>query len=226
MNRLQSLASSGTREDSNDQGSESDQGTSGQALNRGGRPANWFRREQFKDADAGGNHNRKIVVCKHCNTAVVSRVQYLQKHCLKECKSIPPEMRSECENKIRQSTVPAKRPVPGLSRSSVKQQEAEIGQYMHPKLPKQQQAVLNRKLFLLFCMNAIPFHVADSPYFLDFILSLNKSFKPAGRAGAPSLPVYIEQIKNVAGELPAEVPIVWLCKVPQHCAPPCSSKRA
>ncbi|CAK0733675.1 hypothetical protein CVIRNUC_000314 [Coccomyxa viridis] len=29
-------------------------------------------------------------------------------------------------------------------------------------------------------MNGIPFHVADSPYFLDFLQALNKSFKPAG----------------------------------------------
>lgn len=51
---------------------------------------------------------------------------------------------------------------------------------MHPKVPKQQQAVLDRKMFLLFCMNGIPFNVADSPYFLDFVLSLNMSFKPVG----------------------------------------------
>ncbi len=112
---------------------------------------------------------------------------YLKKHCLGECKAITAVQRRECERQIAEDTVPAKRPATGLSRSSIKKQEADVGQYMHPKVPKQQQAVLNRKMFLMFCMNGISFHVADLPYFLDFVLSLNRSFKPAGRAGAQLL---------------------------------------
>ena len=57
---------------------------------------------------------------------------------------------------------------------------ADVGQHMHPKVPKQQQAMLNRKMFLMFCMNSIPFNVADSPYFLDFILEPQQVF-PACR---------------------------------------------
>jgi hypothetical protein len=189
MDRVQSLLTGGTQAVSSEQGSESDQGTSGQSstINRGGRPQNWFRATHFDDTGASGSHNRKQLRCKHCKTLVESRVELLKKHCLKECRVIPPEMRKECEKHIADSHVPAKRPATGLSRSSIKQQEVDVGQYMHPQVPKQQQALLNRKMFLLFCMNGIPFNVADSPYFLDFVTSLNKSFKPVGIAGAPFL---------------------------------------
>lgn len=183
MYRVQSLLDT-------EEASNSDQGTSGQSstFNRGGRPQNWFRKTHFKDlSDAQGNHNRKVLACKSCGEKVESRILYLQKHCLVDCKVITAVQRRECERQIAEDTVPAKRPATGLSRSSIKKQEADVGQYMHPTVPKQQQAVLNRKMFLMFCMNGISFHVADSPYFLDFVLSLNKSFKPAGRAGAPLL---------------------------------------
>ena len=70
-------------------------------------------------------------------------ILYRQKHCLGECKAITAVQRRECERQIAEDTVPAKRPATGLSRSSIKKQEADVGQYMHPKVPKQQQAVLN-----------------------------------------------------------------------------------
>ena len=190
MKRLQSLQTGATQAGSSDQGSESEQGTSGQssAVNRGGRPRSWFAKTHFNDTDADGKHNRRMLECKHCTQLVESRGELLKKHCLKECKQIPPVQRRECEQQVVDSTVAAKRPATGLSRSSIKQQEADVGHYMHPKVPKQQQAMLNRKMFLMFCMNGIPFNVADSAYFLDFIQSLNKSFQPAGRvrAGMPA----------------------------------------
>ena len=53
-----------------------------------------------------------------------------------------PVQRRKCENQIVDSTVAAKRPATGLSRSSIKQQEADVGQYMHSNVPKQQQAMV------------------------------------------------------------------------------------
>ena len=96
---------------------------------------------------------------------------------MKDCTAITAEMKRECEQQIANSAAPHKRPATGLSRSSIKQQEAGVGQYMNPKVPKQRQAELNRKMFLLFCMSGIAFHVADSPYFLNFVMNLNKSFR-------------------------------------------------
>ena len=58
-----------------------------------------------------------------------------------------------CDKKVVHSTVPAERPVTGLSCSSIKEQEGDMGQYMHSKVPRQQQAVMNRRMVLLFCMN-------------------------------------------------------------------------
>ena len=188
MRRVQSLLYSQAQAGSSDQGSESDQGASGQSssLNRGGRPQNWFRKTHFKDTSEGHSHNRKKVQCLHCSTLIESRIETLQKHCLKECKEIAPGLRKECETHLVTTTASAKRPCSGLSRQLIRQQEASVGKYMQQTIPPGQQAVLNRKLFLLFCMNGIPFHVADSPYFLDFLQALNKSYKPAGRADAAS----------------------------------------
>ena len=89
MNRVQSLLTGGTQAGSSDQGSDSDQGTSGQSstLNRGGRPQNWFIRTHFKESYAEGHHNRKKLQCLHCDQIVESRVDYLQKQCLIELKS-------------------------------------------------------------------------------------------------------------------------------------------
>ena len=220
MQRLQSILNTS-------QGSDSDQGTSGQSstVNRGGRPHNWFRKTHFSDSDADVKHNRKCVKCKHCSVDVPSRVELLQRHCLKECKRIAPELRRECETQIVGSTVPAKRPISGLSRSALKQQVEDVGQYMHPKVPRQQQAVLNRKMFMLFCMNGIPFNVADSPYFLDFILSLNQSFKPAGILFPPEYLVWERQGEKE--QLTSHREYVHLpTQVQQRCAPPCCSRRA
>ena len=188
MRRVQSLLNSQAQAGSSVQESESEQGTSGHSfsLNRGGRPQNWFRKTHFQDTSEEHGHNRKKVQCLHCDILIASRVDTLQKHCLKECRQIAPELRRECETQIVATTASVKRPCSGLSRQSIRQQEASVGKYMQQIIPPDQRAVLNRKLFVLFRMNGIPFHVADSPYFLDFLQALNKSFKPAGRAGTVS----------------------------------------
>ena len=167
-----------------DDGSDSDPGTSGQssAQNRGGRPINWFRKHHFRDCGTEVSDNRKILECKHCEVKVSSRVIDLKKHLVKECRNIASEVKTECEKQVVSSTVAVKRPFSGLSRTSLKLHEGHVAQFMHPKVPQHQQAVLNRKMFLLFCMNGLPFHVANSPYFLDFVQGLNKNFKPAGMA--------------------------------------------
>jgi len=89
--RVQSLLTGGTQAGSSDQGSESDQETSGQSwhcLNRGGRPQNWFRRTHIKESYAEGHHNRKKLQCLHCDQIVESRVDYPQNHCLIELKIV------------------------------------------------------------------------------------------------------------------------------------------
>ena len=180
MSCRQGLLSAGDQAVLGDQGSEGET-ASGQSsnINRGGRPPNYFRKNHFNVTEEAGRNNRKPLRCLHCDQLVESRVELLQKHCLKECRQIPPELKKACEDHIVATTVPAKRPCSTLSRSSLKQQAPDVGVFMH-RVPPQQQDVLNRKLFLMFCMNAIPFRVADSPYFLDFIQYANKAFKPAG----------------------------------------------
>ena len=156
MDRIDSLRTGGTQAGSSDQGSGSDQGTSA-PVNRGGRPPNWFRQTQFTDkTEAGrGKHNRVDCECMYCNKIVSSRVADLQKHCLTECKKISPQLKRQCEQHIADSTVSHKRPNLGPARSSAKQQDADVGRYMHPKVSGHQLAQLNRKMFLFFCMCGI-----------------------------------------------------------------------
>ena len=72
MRRLQSILSC-------EQRSESDQETSEEssALNRGCRPQKWFRMTHFVHSCAVSTHDCIKLQCKHCDTAVTSRVKHL-----------------------------------------------------------------------------------------------------------------------------------------------------
>ena len=56
-----------------------------------------------------------------------------------------------------------------------------MGQFLHGKLSKQQQTAINRKLLKFLIMNGISFNAVNSPFFLDYVGSLNVNYTPAGR---------------------------------------------
>ncbi len=87
------------------------------------------------------------VECVHCNDTMESRNCYMEEHILQKCKKISQEDRKGAEANVKTKIKPiaGERPATSLSFTSLKK-EQDVGQFLHGKLNKQQQTVINRKL--------------------------------------------------------------------------------
>jgi hypothetical protein len=75
----------------------------------------------------------------------------MEEHILQKCKKISQEDRKDAEANVKINIKPTagKRPATSLSRTSLKKEkrgQQDVGQFLHGKLTKQQQTVINRKL--------------------------------------------------------------------------------
>ena len=175
MSRCQSLARDSSGVGSSSQASASEQGSGkGKAL---GRPHGWFRSIHFTETDERKKDNRAILQCNHCSTRMASRNEKLKEHILHECKKISPEDRSTAldEVEVALSKTAVKRPPASLSRTSLKKgkKQQSVVDHLHPTITLEQQKAINRQLLKLLVMGGISFRVVDSPFFLDFVGSLN-----------------------------------------------------
>jgi hypothetical protein len=119
----------------------------------------------------------------------------MEEHILQKCKKISKEDRKDAEANVKINIKPTagKRPATSLSRTSLKKEkrgQQDVGQFLHGKLTKQQQRVINRKLLKFLVMNGISFKAVNSPFFLDFVNSLNVNYIPAGREECHHRPLY------------------------------------
>jgi hypothetical protein len=157
-----------------------------------GRPVGYIRGTHFKQRDDKPKKNNRVIVeCIYCSLTMDSRAENLQDHVMEHCKKITRENRREAQKHVEAAIKPTagKRPPTSLSRTSSKKEKKEqqdvgtgpMGQYLHGALNSRQQTAVNRKLLRFLVMNGIPFRAVDSPFFLDFVGSLNVMYAPAGR---------------------------------------------
>ena len=182
MQRLQSLYRDASGIGSSDQESGSEQASV--ITKTVGRPVGYFRATHFRVRhDLPKQHSRVTVECVHCNDTMESRNDYMEEHILQKCKKISQKDRKDAEANVKTNIKPTagKRPATSLSRTSLKKEQQDVGQFLHGKLTKQQQTVINRKLLKFLVMNGISFRAVNSPFFLDFVNSLNVNYIPAGR---------------------------------------------
>lgn len=146
MNRVRSLNKGTSRVDSSDQESVSDQ-DSGKAR-AVGRPLGYFRATHFKQRDElPKQHGRATVECIYCNDLMESCTDNLEDHIIEHCKKIPLEQRRDALSHVTATIKPtsSKRPATSLSRASMKRhRQQDVGQFLHGKLSRQQQTVINR----------------------------------------------------------------------------------
>ena len=188
MNRVLDLTGANAEGGSSDQESGSELGSVKQKLL--GRPVNYFRATYFKQRDDKPKvQNRVTVECILCTETMESRTEKSQEHVLEKCKKITWEQRAEAEKRVEASVKPTagKRPPTSLSRTTSKKDRQEqqgvsspMGQYLHGNLTKHQQLAINRKLLRLVVTTGMSFRVVESPFFLDFVASLNVKYNPAG----------------------------------------------
>jgi hypothetical protein len=156
-----------------------------------GRPVGHFRKNYFITLDDVPKKNNRVVVqCKFCHISMDSRADTLQDHILEHCKKVTQETRHVAEKHVQAAIKPTagKRPPTSLSRTSSKKEKQEqqgastgpMGKFLHAAVKPQQQIAVNRKLLRFLVLNGIPFRAVDSPFFLDFVGSLNITYTPAG----------------------------------------------
>ncbi|GAQ90649.1 hypothetical protein KFL_006670070 [Klebsormidium nitens] len=146
---------------------------------RPGRPKGevWEHFEKISGPDASKRH---VVRCNHCNKESTGRVEQMVIHIANECGKAPTEERMKMLEKLGAKADAADENPAKKQKGSTGVQQRINYHVDTSKVTAAQKKALDLKLLLLFVMCGIPFMVASSPWFLDFVHALRPNYNPAG----------------------------------------------
>ena len=123
--------------------------------------------------------------CNFCSQTFASaRLESVKKHLLTQCKKVTPELKDSISAEIAKKAVAAESLGVSLGKKSLKRgatQSPLSASFDTKKITPQVQKELDTKLLRTLIMDGLPFALADSPWFLDFVRALRPNYVPSGK---------------------------------------------
>lgn len=162
-----------------------------------GKPPHWSWKWFEKSGAVNASTNRCTAKCKACGAEMAGRTELMPKHVI-DCQLTTPEDKAEVQQKLSAAAgAGARVPVPAgvkrgrtqvtedeTSANSLKRPVSQSGFRMYApalKMAVSQRQELDTKLVRLFACGGLPFHVVDTPFWINYVRTLNPGYVQPGR---------------------------------------------